>query len=95
MSITAVGIDGSKYKSTIAARRLGGEVVLLPSDVNHDVVGIKKLFVKRHGLNGEGSEIRVTMEHTEIYWRPIALALQQAGFFLGSGIFRCQQVVSE
>lgn len=28
--ITAVGIDVSKYKSTVAARRQGGEVALLP-----------------------------------------------------------------
>lgn len=42
--ITAVGIDVSKYKSTVAARRPGGEVVLLPFDVSHDVAGIKKLL---------------------------------------------------
>ena len=34
-TITAVGIDVSKHKSTVAARRPGGEVVLLPFDVEH------------------------------------------------------------
>ena len=34
--ITAVGIDVSKYKSTVAARRPGGEVALLPFDISHD-----------------------------------------------------------
>lgn len=33
-TITAVGIDVSKHKSTVAARRPGGEVVLLPFDVS-------------------------------------------------------------
>ena len=32
--ITAVGIHVSKYKSTVAARRPGGEVALLPFDVS-------------------------------------------------------------
>ncbi len=80
--ITAVGIDVSKYKSTVAARRPGGEVVLLPFDVSHDIAGMKELLEKLHTLNNEGSEIRVIMEHTGMYWRPIALALQQAGFFV-------------
>ena len=34
------------------------------------------------GLDDEGSEIRIVMEHTGMYWRPVALALQQAGFFV-------------
>lgn len=33
--ITAVGIDVSKGKSTVAVRRPGGEVVLTPFQVNH------------------------------------------------------------
>ena len=80
--ITAVGIDVSKYKSTVAARRPGGEVALLPFDVSHDVAGIKKLLEKLHSLEDEDGEIRVIMEHTGMYWRPVALALQQAGFFV-------------
>ena len=80
--ITAVGIDVSKHKSTVAARRPGGEVALLPFDVSHDVIGIKKLLEKLHSLNNDGGELRVIMEHTGMYWRPVALALQQAGFFV-------------
>ncbi len=80
--ITAVGIDVSKYKSTVAARRPGGEVALLLFDVSHDVAGIKNLLEKLHSLDDEDSEIRVVMEHTGMYWRPVALALQQAGFFV-------------
>ena len=33
--ITAVGIDVSKSKSTVAVRRPGGEIVLRPFDVRH------------------------------------------------------------
>ena len=36
--ITAVGIDVSKGKSTVAVRRPGGEVVLTPFSVEHDAV---------------------------------------------------------
>ena len=52
--ITAVGIDVSKSKSTVAVRRPGGD-------------------------------IRIVMEHTSTYWRPIALTLKEAFF-----CFRCQ-----
>lgn len=45
-TITAVGIDVSKHKSTVAARRPGGEVVLLPFDVEHTADGLKKLITK-------------------------------------------------
>ena len=68
--ITAVGIDVSKGKSTIAVRRPGGEIVLMPFQVNHDAAGLSGL-VKT--LNGIGGEIRVVMEHTGMYWRPVAL----------------------
>lgn len=33
-------------------------------------------------LRGIGGEIRVVMEHTGMYWRPVALTLKQSGFFV-------------
>ena len=69
--ITAVGIDVSKGKSTVAVRRPGGEVVLTPFQVNHDAAGLSGL-VKT--LRDVGGDIRIVMEHTGMYWRPIALA---------------------
>ena len=78
-TITAVGIDVSKGKSTVAVRRPGGEVVLTPFQVEHDAAGLSGL-VKT--LRGVGGDIRVVMEHTGMYWRPIALALKEAGFFV-------------
>ena len=78
-TITAVGIDVSKGKSTVAVRRPGGEVVLTPFQVEHDTAGLSDL-VKT--LRGVGGDIRIVMEHTGMYWRPIALALKEAGFFV-------------
>lgn len=77
--ITAVGIDVSKAKSMVAVRRPGGEIVLTPFQVDHTVEGIQTL-VKT--LKSVGGDIRVVMEHTGMYWRPIACALKKAGFFV-------------
>lgn len=41
--ITAVGIDVSKSKSTVAVRRPGGEIALRPFEVHHTNSGLKKL----------------------------------------------------
>lgn len=65
--ITAVRINVSKYKSTVAERRPRGEVALLPFDVSHDVTGIKNLIEKLYSPDKEGGEIRVVMEHTGMY----------------------------
>ena len=43
--ITAVGIDVSKGKSTVAVRRPGGEVVLAPFQVKHDAAGLSGLVI--------------------------------------------------
>ena len=75
--ITAVGIDVSKGKSTVAVRRPGGEVVLTPFQVNHDAAGLSCLIKT---LRDVGGDIRIVMEHTGMYWRPIALTLKAAGF---------------
>lgn len=77
--ITAVGIDVSKGKSMVAVRRPGGEVVLMPFQVEHTAEGIQALIKT---LNGIGGNIRVVMEHTGMYWRPVACALKKAGFFV-------------
>ena len=78
-TITAVGIDVSKGKSTVAVRRPGGEVVLTPFQAEHDAAGLSRLVRTLQNLDGD---IRIVMEHTGMYWRPIALALKEAGFFV-------------
>jgi len=77
--ITAVGIDVSKGKSTVAVRRPGGEVVLTPFTVHHSAEELEALVRTLQGLSGD---VRIVMEHTGVYWRPIALALKDAGFFV-------------
>ena len=76
--ITAVGIDVSKGKSTVAVRRPGGEM-MMPFVVLHTAEDLAELT---NTLRSIGGEIRVVMEHTGMYWRPIALALKEAGFFV-------------
>lgn len=77
--ITAVGIDVSKGKSMVAVRRPGGKIVLQPISVSHTAEELAGL-VKR--LRALGGDIRIIMEHTGMYWRPIAHALKKAGFFV-------------
>ena len=77
--ITAVGIDVSKGKSTVAIRRPGGEIVRKPFTVKHDQPGLQQFIQLLHEVGGE---IRIVMEHTGMYWRPIASVLQQEGFFI-------------
>jgi len=77
--ITAVGIDVSKGKSMVAVRRPGGEVVMPPFEVKHTASGLEQLIARLKKLDGT---LRVVMEHTGVYWRPIALTLKNAGFFV-------------
>ena len=77
--ITAVGIDVSKSKSTVAVRRPGGEIALRPFEVHHTNSDLKKLASTLKKLGGD---IRIVMEHTSTYWRPIAPTLKEAGFFV-------------
>lgn len=77
--ITAVGIDVSKGKSVVAIRRPGGEVVQMPFEVKHTASDLKAFVTLLHQTGGE---IRIVMEHTGIYWYPIARALSNEGFFV-------------
>ena len=77
--ITAVGIDVSKGKSVVAARRPGGEVILPPTQVYHTAEDLAHLVAC---LRKIGGDIRVVMEHAGMYWRPIAYVLKEAGFFV-------------
>jgi len=78
--ITAVGIDVSKGKSTVAAMRPGGEVVIVPYDAEHNTEELHRLARSLKLLDGE---VRVVMEHTSTYYLPIATILSKAGMFAG------------
>ena len=51
--ITAVGIDVSKSKSTVAVRRPGGEIALRPFEVHHTNSDLKKLASTLKKLGGD------------------------------------------
>jgi len=78
-NITAVGIDVSKGKSTVAVMRPGGEVVILPYAVAHNADDLQKLARSLKLLKGE---VRVVMEHTGAYYLPVANVLSEAGFYV-------------
>ena len=58
--ITAVGVDVSKSKSTVAIRRPGGEVVRLPFDVQHNTEDVQRLISMFHKVDGK---IKIVIEH--------------------------------
>lgn len=77
--LTAVGIDVSKGKSMVSVLQPGGVVVVEPFSVNHSHAELAMLV---HTLSQIDGDIRIVMEHTGMYWQPIALVLRKAGFFV-------------
>lgn len=77
--ITAVGIDVSKGWSMVAVRQPGGVIVAAPFKINHTATELNQLIQMLHQYPGE---VRIVMEHTGAYWRPVALALVNAGFYV-------------
>ena len=64
MEITAVGIDVSKRKSTVAIRRPGGVIVACPFDISHSSHDLEKLVsilkttgVDAHPYNGTHKQL--------------------------------------
>jgi transposase len=74
-----VGIDVSKGKSTVAAMKPGGEIVLAPFDVTHSASAMSDLAESLKALDGE---VRIALEHTGKYHQPIARCLSDAGLFV-------------
>lgn len=52
---------------------------MTPFDVCHTTEDLKQLTATLHSVGGE---IRIIMEHTGMYWRPIVLELKRVGFFV-------------
>ena len=77
--MNAVGIDGSKGKSTVAVLRPFGEIVAEPFDVVHNDDDLKNLIKRIKSLSGETN---VVMEYTGTYYEPIANVLHNAGIFV-------------
>lgn len=77
--MNAVGIDVSKGKSTVAALRPVGEVIIAPFDVVHNPKELSQLVTLLKTLDGE---TKVVMEYTGNYYLPIALFLRNNGLFV-------------
>lgn len=52
---------------------------MLPFDVQHTADDLQSLVTT---LQKVGGDMRIVMEHTGMYWRPIALIFKKAGFFV-------------
>ncbi len=77
--MNAVGIDVSKGKSTVAAMRPFGEVVLSPYEVSHTNEDLHDLAAMIKSLPGE---TRVVMEYTGCYHAPVTKVLCKAGIYV-------------
>lgn len=77
--MNCVGIDVSKGRSTVAAMRPFGEVVISPVEVRHTDSELSELAKLLKSLNGE---TRVVMEATGNYHVPIARSLHDAGLYV-------------
>ena len=77
--MNSVGIDVSKGRSTVAAMRPFGEVVISPFEVCHTDSELSELARRLKSLNGE---TRVVMEATGNYHLPVAQALHDAGLYV-------------
>ena len=77
--MNSVGIDISKGRSTVAAMRHFGEVVISPFEVCHTDSELSELARRLKSLNGE---TRVVMEATGNYHLPVAQALHDAGLYV-------------
>ena len=77
--MNSVGIDVSKGKSMVAIMRPFGEVVASPFEINHTDSGLFEIIKLLKSLPGE---TRVVMEFTGTYHAPIAMALNNSGFYV-------------
>lgn len=79
MTLTCVGIDVSKGKSTVSALGWGDVVLMKPHDIPHTASALSELADRVKRLP---SKVRVVMEHTGRYWLPVAQVLSETGLFV-------------
>ena len=77
--MNSVGIDVSKGRSTVAAMRPFGEVIISPFEVCHTDSELSELARRLKSLDGE---TRVVMEATGNYHAPVAWLLHDAGLYV-------------
>lgn len=76
-----VGIDVSKQKSTICIMNEYGEVLHKPYEITHTETDLKKLSKRIKGYGGK-NDVRVVMEATGAYSRPVLYYLLDEGIFV-------------
>lgn len=77
----AVGIDASKFKSTITVIQPAGVVIRKPFDVLHTSDGLNTLVTYLQSLEGE---TRAVIECTGRYHEPVVKKLFEAGIFISA-----------
>lgn len=77
----AVGIDASKFKSTITVIQPAGVVIRKPFDVLHTSDGLNTLVTYLQSLEGE---TRAVIECTGRYHEPVVKTLSEAGIFISA-----------
>ena len=76
-----VGIDVSKLKSTICILNEYGEVLQTPYEISHTETDLKELSKSIKGYGGK-NDVRVVMEATGAYSRPVLYYLLDEGIFV-------------
>lgn len=77
----AVGIDASKFKSTITVIQPAGVIIRKPFDVLHTSDGLNTLVTYLQSLEGE---TRAVIECTGRYHEPVVKKLSEAGIFISA-----------
>lgn len=81
MQMICVGIDVSKGKSTVCVLKPGGEVLETPFEMLHTMDSILSLV---HLIRSYPEEVRVVLEDTGHYHRPVVTLLVENGVFVCS-----------
>lgn len=76
-----VGIDVSKLKSTICIMNEYGEVLYKPYEITHTETDLKELSKRINGYGGK-NDVRVVMEATGAYSRPVLYYLLDEDIFV-------------
>ena len=75
-----VGIDVSKGKSTISIVKIDGEIVEMPFEINHDIIGFEMLEQKIKDIPKE--DLKIVMEETGTYHLPVLCYLLERDYFV-------------
>src|SRR5690625_4238143 len=75
----SVGIDIAKRKSTVCALKDGKKILWKPFNIYHQRSDVESLIAKIKALD---EEVKIIMEATGIYHKPLLISLKDAGLFV-------------